>query len=285
MYCEVKPKAKYKADLHCHTTASDGILTPAEIVRLADERGLRALAITDHDTIEGWVEAEKFASQVGLRLIKGLEINTDWKGKEIHILGYGPGKEKGSLERFLEELRRKRVDRIEEILAKLSRLNIHLSLTEVKQYAKGQSIGRPHVVQAMMAKGYVSTYQEGFEKYLKIGAPAYVPRAKLTPTEAISIIREAGGVAVLAHPGNNVSQEEIQKWIEDGLQGIEISHPDHTPNQKKKYERLAFRNGLLATGGSDYHGPRVKPGVELGDWGVDLELVDQLEQLIISSRL
>jgi predicted metal-dependent phosphoesterase TrpH len=280
---EKERKAKYDADLHCHTTASDGILSPSEIMMYAAKRGLQAVAITDHDTTLGWEEAEKAAYRAGVKLLKGLEINTEWRGKEVHILGYGLNDDNNNLKIRLQELRSKRTDRIGKIIEKLKGLNIRLSLADVEQCAKGESLGRPHVVAAMIAKGYLDSYQEGFDKYLSVGAPAYVPRYKLTPSEAIIIIREAGGVAVLAHPGNNVSQDDIQQWVEDGLQGIEVSHPDHTLNHEKKYRKIAAQYGLITTGGSDYHGPGVKPGIELGDWGVSLDLVQQLEQLITSA--
>jgi len=133
----------------------------------------------------------------------------------------------------------------------------------------------------MVKYGLASNFKEVFDKYLKIGAPAYVPREKITPVSAIHLIRQAGGVAVLAHPGREISQMEIEQWIEEGLQGIEISHPDHSPQETEKYRQLARKLNLIATGGSDFHGPGVKPRVELGQWGTDLKTIELIERAMV----
>ncbi|NLI93702.1 MAG: PHP domain-containing protein [Peptococcaceae bacterium] len=274
----MKNKSKYEADLHCHTSASDGSLSPEDTVKLAKEKGLLALAITDHDTIEGWGEADKAAKESGILLLKGIEINTDWEGKEVHILGYGM---KDQDPFFLEELlaiQKKRISRIEKILKKLRELGYEISFEEVIPYAHGESIGRPHVAQAMMRNGFVSSVKEAFDRFLRIGAPAYVPRYKLTPVEAIHIIRQAGGVAVLAHPGASGEEKHIQEWIDSGLQGLEVYHPDHTFADNIRYGMIAEKNGLIATGGSDFHGD-IKPDIELGEWGVGLDIVEQIINL------
>jgi predicted metal-dependent phosphoesterase TrpH len=278
-------KANYEADLHCHTSASDGSLSPAATVKLACEIGLKCLAITDHDTIEGWPEADQAAKKRGIFLLKGIEINTDWDNKEIHILGYGMRDQDPDFLDELHTLQEKRLLRIEKILGKLRQLGVEISPAEVKQYAQGESVGRPHVAQAMIRKGAVSSIQDAFDRYLKIGAPAYVPRYKLTPVEAIHIIRQAGGVAVLAHPGASGADADIDKWVEAGLEGIEVYHPDHSLDDNIRYGRLAESLGLLATGGSDYHGPRIKPDIELGQWGVGLEVVARIVSKIGGNTL
>jgi len=278
----VKSKSNYEADLHCHTTASDGSLSPEETVRLAKEKGLRALAITDHDTIEGWGKAEKASAQLGIVLLKGIEINTDWEGHEIHILGYGM-KEHDPV--FLNELRviqKKRISRIEQMLEKLEQFGIRISFEEVMDFAHGESIGRPHVAQAMLRKGFAATTKEAFHHYLRIGAPAYVPRYKLSPSEAIHMIRQAGGVTVLAHPGAYKVETHLEEWIKAGLQGIEVFHPKHTFQDNIHYGMIAERMGLIATGGSDFHGPQTKPEVELGGWGVGMDVVIQIASKIIT---
>lgn len=274
----MKNKSKFEADLHCHTTASDGLLTPKEIVELASSKGMKAIGITDHDTIDGWREAEEAAETIAIKVVKGIEINTDWQNREIHILGYLLEDNSDSFNKQILEIQQKRIIRIKEILNKLERLSMRITFEEVMEYAKGKAIGRPHVAQAMVKRGYAKDFREVFDSYLRVGGLAYVPRYKLTPTEAISIIRGAKGVAVLAHPGNRQIEKEIRQWKEDGLQGIEVYHPDHSLEDSVRYSMLAAKSGLIATGGSDFHGKGLKPGVELGDWGVGLGVVKLLER-------
>lgn len=272
-------KAKIQADLHCHTTASDGLLKPAAVVELAYNRGMKAIGITDHDTIDGWQEAEKAANNFPIKVIRGIEVNTDWQDREIHILGYLMDEESSSFNNQIADLQEKRIVRIKDILNKLELLGMDITFEEVMQYAKGNSIGRPHVAQAIVNKGYVGDFREAFDSYLRVGASAYVPRYKLTPTEAIKLIRNAQGIAVLAHPGVHLSEKEIKQWIEDGLQGIEVYHPEHSCKDSIRYNNLAERLGLIATGGSDFHGMSIKTGIDIGDWGVGLEVIDRLESL------
>lgn len=273
-------KVKYEADLHCHTTASDGLLTPEEVVQLASKVGLKALGITDHDTIEGWSEAEKAAAGVGIRIIKGIEINTEWEQKEVHILGYGMEAKLSNLSIQIHEIQKKRIVRIEEILEKLKVLGMEITFDEVTEYVHGESVGRPHVAQAIVKRGFAATIQEAFENFLKIGTPAYVPRYKLNPTQAIGIIRDAGGIAVLAHPGVQIKEAEIDIWVKNGLQGIEVNHPDHSLEDCRKYKMVAERMGLVATGGSDFHGCGMNAKSRLGDWGVSMEIVEKIESML-----
>jgi len=276
----MRAKSQYEADLHCHTTASDGLLPPGDLIRLAAEKGLRAIAVTDHDTTLGWAEAEEAAKQYRLVLLKGIEINTDWEGKEVHILGYGMDNQDSTLKLRLADIQEKRVARIKKILQKLDAIGYHITFSEVMQFVKGQSAGRPHVAQIMLKKGFVTSVKEAFDKYLRIGAPAYVPRYKLTPVQAIQIIREAGGVAVIAHPGAQCLEKEINEWVKAGLQGIEVIHPDHSFEDNIRYRMIAEQLDLIATGGSDYHGPGIKQGINLGDFGVDMEVVERISEII-----
>lgn len=274
----MKSISKYEADLHCHTSASDGQFSPAKVVRLASETGLKALAVTDHDTTRGLEEADHKAKQLGIILVKGIEINSDGDGKEVHVLGLGMDEKNSYLQGKLLELREKRVARIKQILDKLNKLGMDISYEEVLNYAQGDSVGRPHVAQALVKYKYADNFKEAFNKYLRLGAPAYVPREKITPALAIQIIREAGGVAVLAHPGKKILKTEIVKWIHMGLQGIEVNHPDHSPQEIRDYTKMAKKMELIATGGSDFHGPGVKPGIMPGDWGAGLEVLEQIER-------
>lgn len=268
----------YEADLHCHTTASDGELTPAGVVQLAAKSGLKALAITDHDTISGLKEAEIKAQETGLILVKGIEINTEGPEKEIHILGLGLDDNSSCLKEKLLELQKKRIARSKEILEKLRKLGIEIPFQKVLSFAKGESVGRPHIAKAMFETGYVEDFREAFTDYLRLGGPAYVPREKLSPSTAIQIIRKSDGVAVLAHPGSQVSEKEIKNFICEGLQGIEVEHPDHSPADVERLKELAIDMNLIATGGSDFHGEGVKPGIKIGAWGVGLEVLEQLNE-------
>jgi len=269
----------YEADLHCHTTASDGLLSPAELVQLAAKLGLKGIGITDHDTIHGWKEAEETGLNYQVRILKGIELNTDWHGKEVHILGYEVDGSSNYLTDKLGALREAREMRMREILDRFRVLGINISVDEVQQFAQGESIGRPHIAQVLIERGYVRTIQEGFERYLGIGAPAYVPRYKLTTEEGIRLIREARGVAVLAHPGVHRLEEGIPAWVKVGLQGIEVLHSEHTPDDEKRYLKIAQEYRLLATGGSDFHGEAIKPSVNLGGWGVSLDVIEQILDL------
>lgn len=275
----MRAKPQYEADLHCHTTASDGQLSPGALIRLAAEKGLQAIAITDHDTISGWAEAEEAAKQVHIVLLKGIEINTDWEGKEVHILGYGMDNQDSALKLRLADLQEKRLARIKKIIEKLDAVGFHISFAEVMQLVKGQSAGRPHVAQIMQKKGFVASVKEAFDKYLRIGAPAYVPRYKLTPIQAIQIIQDAGGVPVIAHPGAQCLEKEIGDWVNAGLKGIEVIHPDHSFEDNIRYRIIAEQFCLVATGGSDYHGPGIKQGINLGDWGVSIEVVEKIIEM------
>lgn len=266
----------YEADLHCHTTASDGLLTPTELVRLVAELGLKAVAITDHDTIQGWEEAVDAGLNYQIQVLRGIELNTNWHGKEVHILGYELDGSSNYLKQKLKGLSQARVHRMLEILARLETLGIVISEDDVRQFAQGESIGRPHIAQVLLNHGFIGSIREGFERYIGMGAPAYVPRYKLTPEEGIKLVRQAQGVAVLAHPGIQQLEEGIPDWIQVGLQGIEVWHSEHKLEDVKRYGTLAEHFELLTTGGSDFHGEAQKPGVKVGRWGVSLDVVEQI---------
>ena len=268
-----------EVDMHCHTTASDGILTPTELVCLASKLGLKGVGITDHDTIQGWREAEEAGETYQVVILRGIELNTDWQGKEVHILGYELDGTSKYLNDKLLYLQRAREQRMLEILERLRIQGIELDVDEVKQYSQGESIGRPHIAQALMIQGYVESVREAFDRFIGSGAPAYVPRYKLTPEEGIELVREAHGVAVLAHPGIQKLEERIPYWTEMGLQGIEVLHSEHKAEDAVFYRALAAKYGLLVTGGSDFHGEERKPGAKLGNWGMPLTIVKEIQNL------
>jgi Predicted metal-dependent phosphoesterases (PHP family) len=270
----------YEADLHCHTTASDGLLTPTELVRTAAELGLKGIGVTDHDTIQGWNEAEAAGANYDIQILRGIELSTNWQGKEVHILGYEMNSTSRIFNDKLKCLREDREKRMLKILNLLNILGVHLSVKEVQQFAHGESIGRPHIAQALVEGGYVRSVPEGFDRYIGIGAPAYVPRFKLTPEEGIKLIRAAHGVAVLAHPGVQRLEEGIESWVEAGLQGIEVIHSKHNADDERIFSALAKEFDLITTGGSDFHGEACKPGVKLGHWGVSIDVIQQIHDLV-----
>lgn len=245
-----------RVDLHTHTTASDGTLAPAALVRLAVEHGVRVLAITDHDSTDGLAgAAAEAARHPGLTLVPGIEINCDVEGAEIHVLGYLLDHDAPWFEAFLREQRTERVARVQTIADRLADLGMPITADEVFAVAREGSPGRPHVAQVMVARGYVRSVREAFERYLRTGGAANVPRRRLTPVEAVQVIRRARGVPVLAHPGLADRDDLIPALVEAGLLGIEAYYAEHGHAQTTAYLALCERHGLVATGGSDYHGP------------------------------
>lgn len=267
-----------EADLHTHSTASDGADTPAQIVEKAAAMGLKAVGITDHDAVDGLAEALKRGKEIGIEVVPGVEINTDYEGQEVHILGYYIDFQHPSLLATLEDMRRFRRQRIETMVGKLRALGLDIHIDEVKEVAGEAAMGRPHLARVMMEKGYVSSVTEAFERYIGLGRPAYVPRTHLTPFAAVEIVRKAGGIPVLAHPGLVGRDEIIPRLISVGLMGLEVWHSDHTAEDASRYLALAEKLDLLVTGGSDYHGGEVKPDIPLGGWGVSYSRVLALKE-------
>jgi len=265
-----------KADLHVHTTCSDGLLTPEKVVKKAFEINLGAIAITDHDTIDGilpaCVEAKKYK---GLEVIPGIELSTYHQDQEVHILGYYINYDDFDLKCHLLDLQQSRKNRLEKILTKLNNLNVKIDLNDVYKHSQGASVGRPHIAQALVEKGYVSSIKEAFEKYLGKGKPAYVPREKITPFEAIKLIKKAKGVPVLAHPGLLEDDSIIPELINSGIMGIEVIHKDHTQEDTRYYTKLARERNLLLTGGSDSHG---EEPLLLGALDISLEYATKLRE-------
>lgn len=271
------------ADLHTHTKASDGTCEPAENVRLAKEAGLAALAITDHDTVAGIPEAIKAASALGVEIIPGVEVSSVGKGQDIHVLGYFVPYEDPAFEERLFRLRETRHERNQLLIARLQELGIDISLEKVYRRKQGtdKNIGRPHIAEELMELGVVSTIAEAFDKYLGKGGAAYVNPPRITPQEAITLIKEAGGVAVLAHPGLYDDDELVEELIVFGLDGIEVNHPDNDEVQKMRYSKWAAQYGLVVTGGSDFHGWRGEEPFHamLGSHTAEMDAVEQLRAI------
>ncbi|MBF0204305.1 MAG: ribonuclease III [Desulfamplus sp.] len=268
-------------DLHIHSTASDGLHAPAEIVRIAALKGLGAIAITDHDTINGVRVALDAGIPHNLEFITGVELSAQplhgySDSGSIHILGYGFSIYDRQMNSALEKLRDARTYRNPLILEKLNQLGLPLTMDEVITICGPGQIGRPHIARAMVAKGYVACFDDAFDHYLANGCPAYVDKFRLSCRDAIQLILEAGGIPVLAHPGIIKTTEEnpveylISQLIGMGLMGIEVFHTDHSEEQTNFFVRLASKKKLLITGGSDFHGELLKQGVEMGTGGGNL---------------
>lgn len=255
-------------DLHTHSNRSDGTFEPAEVVRRAAELGLDVVALTDHDTTEGLAEALAAGAELGIEVVPGVELSAEHDGTSVHVLAYWPDVTDAELQAELSRLRDERFRRGELIVDKLRELGLPVSFERVREIAGGGNIVRPHIAQAMVEAGIVETEREAFDRYLADGKPAHVPKHALDPVDAVGLILRAGGVCVLAHPGmwgdqSSVPEELIERMAAAGMQGLEVDHADHTPEQREHYRRLAERLGLVPTGGSDCHGERYDP-IRLG---------------------
>jgi predicted metal-dependent phosphoesterase TrpH len=260
-------------DLHSHTTASDGSLTPPELVREAARRGLRVLAITDHDSTDGLAPALNEATRHRpLLIVPGIEINCDVEGAEIHILGYCLDYETPWFQEFCRAQRQERRARVLRMTSRLGDLGLPIDPEEVFALVREGSAGRPHVAQVMVKRGYVKSVRAAFDQYLAAGKPAHVPREKLVPEDAVRLIRKAAGVPVLAHPGLSGRDELIPGLIQAGLMGIECYYREHSAVKTVNYLEICRAHGLVATGGSDFHGPAVRaatlgvPAVPMACW-------------------
>ncbi|NEQ22502.1 MAG: PHP domain-containing protein [Microcoleus sp. SIO2G3] len=240
-------------ELHCHTTYSDGTLTPSELVRAAVQAGVLALAITDHDTLSGWQEAITTAQPHNLEIVPGVELSTVHNDRSLHILGFYPDAQK--LTAPLSERLEGRKRRSQKIAANLEALGYPISLLEL---GEGMAPGRPHLAKALVEAGHVKSMREAFDRLLGDDKPAYVHYEKFSITEGITLLRNCGAVPVWAHPylfrGGEV-EDVLKELLDAGLMGIEVYHPSHTPKETKHLEALCSQYGLLMTGGSDYHGP------------------------------
>ena len=256
-------------DLHLHTTASDGVLSPSEIVRYAKAKGLQAIAITDHDTIEGLEEGLSEGEKIGFEVIPGIEISAEHSSGSMHILGFFLDIRHPLLNEKLRYLQKARAERNPKIVEKLNRLGIDITFEEVLKASGGGQVGRPHFANVLLEKKFVRSFQEAFDRFLKKGAPAYVDKLRFTSKEAFHFINEAKGVAVLAHPntlgmeGYSGLEKLILQLVEEGLKGIEVYYPEHSSSEVAQYKTFAERYGLLATGGTDYHGME-KNGLDIG---------------------
>lgn len=258
-------------DLHVHSTASDGMLSPVEILKLAADMGLGGIAITDHDTVAGIEEAQQYirTQSLPVQFIPGIEMNTEIDENEVHILGYCINHRHQPLLDRLQEIKQSRLERAQKMIYRLRSMGLTVHFEQVEKLARGDLIGRPHIAQALMEKGYVFSIKEAFEKYIGKGKPAYIPRYKFIPQEAIQLILAAGGIPVLAHPGLITNKLLIRSTISWGVRGIEVYYPEHTSQQVNEYLHLSKVYKLIVTGGSDFHGIGSDNRNRLGCTGVD----------------
>ena len=271
-----------KVDLHIHSTASDGRLSPVDIIHQAVEKGLSVIAITDHDSVDGIASAVVTAKAFSkLRVIPGIELSTDVPQGEIHVLGYFIDYTDHEFQVILEGLRNSRFKRAQGMVAKLKNLGVHIDWERVQEIAGTGSIGRPHIAQAMLGKGYISSMKEAFDKYISRNGPAYVERDKMTPIEAVELILKFNGLPVLAHPFTASNPETmIIELKAAGLTGIETYYNDYTTAEINELISFADRYGLIPTGGSDYHGLETANETMIGGVDVPMESAERLIALV-----
>ncbi|MBU4285492.1 MAG: PHP domain-containing protein [Kiritimatiellae bacterium] len=276
-------------DLHTHSTFSDGSLTPEQLVREAERARLSALALTDHDSISGLERFIAACSKSIVRGVPGVEISVDCNPSDatMHILGYFIDPANAELNEHVNRLRDGRQHRNEEILKRLNAMGLMLNMNEISSFAGENNVGRLHFAQALMVRGYVRTTQEAFDKYLAKGKSGYANRLRFKPIGGVEMIRQAGGIAVLAHPftlnlGKQALADRVGELVQAGLQGIEIYYPQHSPKQVRQYLDLAAQFHLVATGGTDFHGtpmPDVRLGRGFGVLDVPNAVLEQLDAL------
>lgn len=273
-------------DLHTHSTASDGIYSPTELLHRAKEVGLRVLALTDHDSTGGLDEAAQAARALDIDFIPGIEINTDVGGGEVHVLGYFIEKDRPEFQKILTVLRDARERRGQRMVELLNEHGVNIAWERVRELAQG-AVGRPHVAKALMEAGYIKSIPEAFQKYIGPGDFAYVPRYKLTPEDAIRLIASANGLPVMAHPVELPGLTELRNWlpgmVEAGLVGLETYYGPYTAEEERALLALADEFKLIPTGGTDFHGPGIHP-TPLGGRPVPYAAVERLKAAEIARR-
>ena len=267
-----------RADLHIHSNASDGRYSPAEIVRMAANAGLTVMALTDHDTVDGLVPALAAAAEFpALTVIPGIELSTDTNSGEVHVLGYFIDYNDSEFRTSLERMRNSRSNRADKMVAKLNELGCNVDLERVKEIGGKGALGRAHVAQALLEKGYVSSFKEAFTKYIGHECPAYVGREKLTPSEAVKLILKANGLPVMAHPFTSTHPDIVIRDLKQvGLVGIEVYYAGYFSAEVEVLLNMAIKYDLVPTGGTDYHGIDANSEINIGSTDVPMENVEKL---------
>jgi predicted metal-dependent phosphoesterase TrpH len=269
-----------KIDLHMHTNYSDGQHSPEELIIKVKEAGIDLISITDHDTINGIAEGIEIGKHYGIEVIPGLEISSDIKDREVHILGYFFDPNNIELEEYLKFFRVERIKRASRIAEKLNALGLNIQLEDIMDVAKNSAVGRPHIAKAMVKKGLVSNYFEAFSKYIGNNCPAFERKVHLSPRSAFKIINDAGGLAFIAHPGNLPDAIMIE-LIDAGLDGIEVIHPSHLPHQIKHYRGIVNEYFLLESGGSDFHGGDRNDYSNLGKYTIGFSKIEAMRKQLL----
>jgi 3',5'-nucleoside bisphosphate phosphatase len=270
------------ADLHLHTNFSDGTFSPEELVLHAQKNGLACIALTDHDTVEGCARAKTACDAVNMEFIPGAELTAEHADTEVHILGYFLDTQNKKLLAEIAKFQSVRQNRIHEMVARINELGVPLEAESVFALANCKSPGRPHVARAMVKADLVKNLDEAFQRFLKKGRPAWVPKSKVSALEAIELIHQAGGLAVMAHPGLNRTDEIIPALVEAGLDGIECFHTKHSTAMSERYLEIADKYNLLVTGGSDCHGfSKNKPLI--GTVELPYEHVEKIKAKLVES--
>jgi predicted metal-dependent phosphoesterase TrpH len=264
------------ADLHTHTTYSDGHNTPLELLQKAKAAGIAILGIADHDSVGALEEAIEIGRTMGVEVIPGMELSATSPEGEIHVLGYFMDFRSTALTEALAIFRQKRLERVERIVGKLNRLKIPLTVESVLAEATGDSVGRPHIANALVNNGHAATYHQAFSKFIGEGRPAFEKKDDFSPEETIKLIAAAGGLSFLAHPGRSVDESLLHRLIKAGLDGIEVVHPSHPPELVQYYRGIVGEYFLLESGGSDYHGGAKHDDHLLGRIGVPASAVDMM---------
>jgi predicted metal-dependent phosphoesterase TrpH len=269
-----------KTDLHMHSFHSDGYHSPEKLIEKAKSQGIKILSITDHDSVNGIGKATEYAAKYGIEVIPGVEISTDIRDTEVHILGYFVDPNNKDLEHYLNFFREERHKRAIRMVNKLNILGLDISIDDVLVFAKDSAVGRPHVAQALLAKGQVKSFFEAFYKYIGNHAPAYERKVHLSPQSAFKIINDAGGLSFIAHPGN-MPEILIKELIDAGVDGIEVIHPSHSPEQVKFYRGIVIEYFLLESGGSDFHGGKREDDENLGKYFTSPKVVDTMRTRLV----
>ncbi|MFN0157442.1 MAG: PHP domain-containing protein [Bacteroidota bacterium] len=265
-----------KADLHMHSIYSDGVLTIEALVKRTKEAGLNIISITDHDNASGIDEAIRVGKEVGVEVIPGMEISANVGEQDIHILGYFFDHTDTKLQEYLSLFRAERVKRAERIVEKLNGMKIPLTMEAVLDKAGRGSVGRPHIANALVEGGLTGTYHEAFLKYIGFGKPAYEKKYQISPREAVELISSAGGLSFVAHPGNSIDEKLLLTLIREGLDGIEVVHPSHSPERVAYYNGIVSEYFLLASGGSDFHGGKRNDADVLGKYFISEKHLDMM---------
>ncbi|HXG72550.1 MAG TPA: PHP domain-containing protein [Gemmatimonadaceae bacterium] len=267
-------------DLHAHSTASDGTLPPERVVEAAGRRGLVAIALTDHDTVDGLPAACEAGERIGVRVVPGVELSAFEEDHEVHLLALHVTRSDG-LQARLSELREMRQRRAREIVAKLNSVGIAITIEDVLEQSAGGAVGRPHVARALIARGAVTDFKDAFAQYLGAGGSAFVPKDRLSIADAIGIAHDAGAIAVWAHPGESGRRERLEPLVAAGLDGVEVRHPSHSREDMLRLQALADFFGILPSGGSDWHGSNDGPR-RLGVMNVPREWLDRQDARVAS---